>query len=458
VQPQIERYNPTPLLMSLDSKTQDDRPVTSVADLVQTFVGAERREGPLLLGLEHEKLIVAAGTDQPAPYAGPAGIGALLEGFKAKGFSSFSEAPGLPTIAMIRGSETLTLEPGGQFELSGSPFVTAREAHAQNVAHAADLAHIARQLGLIAVTLGYRPVGTVADMPWMPKSRYGAMRRTLGARGALALDMMLMTATGQASFDWRDEADCARKVELTCRISPLLVALYANSPLRAGQASGFQSFRSHVWTQVDPARCGYPQAMLDGGFSYARYVAWALEAPLLFLRRHGQYLTPNMTFGQLLQDGFEGRPATQADWADHLSTLFPEVRLKRVLEVRAADCNDVPMTGALGALMRGILYDKTALDEASLVVPRLTPDAHRELHAATQREGMRTKLHGVSVADAARDLVAIAKRGLGRIDALDVPVLEPLERVAAAGVSPAESVLADLQRGMPGLMGRRAVH
>lgn len=436
--------------MSLDSKA-DDRPISTVDELVATLRSAER-PGPLLLGLEHEKLIVTKDGAQAVPYESAGargGIGALLEGFGRYGWAPYREAPGLPIIAMQRGKETLSLEPGGQLELSGSPFATAREAHAENVRHAEELRWVADSLGLRAVVLGYRPFDTLSAMPWMPKSRYGAMRQTLGARGRLALDMMLMTATGQVSLDWKDEADCARKVELSARVSPLLVALYANSPLVGGQASGYLSYRSHVWSDVDAARCGYPDCLLDGSFSYRAYVEWALDAPLLFLRRDGQYLTPKLTFRQLLSQGYDGAPARLGDWVDHQSTLFPEVRLKRVLEIRAADCGSLGMTGALAALMRGLLYDETARADAWALVRAWSPAQVRALHEAAQRQGLSAPLGAGTLADLGKDVVAIARQGLLRLDPADAPLLAPLEQVAASGRSPAERVLAEAQRLAP---------
>lgn len=412
--------------MSLDGR-QSDAPLTSAASLRDTFVSAERRDGTGLIGLEHEKLIYPADSWQPVPYEGPRGIGALLGRFVAEGWEPFREAEGLPIIALTRGSVTVSLEPGGQFELAGAPHPTARAAHEENAEHLRDLERHTRALGLRVVTLGYRPHGTVAEMPWMPKSRYGAMRETLGAAGSHALDMMLMTATGQVSLDWRDEADCALKVTTAARLTPVTVALFANSSEVRGQPSGFQTYRSRVWNDVDPARCGTPAFMVDGSFSYARYVDWALAAPLLFLRRGGRYLTPKLTFGELLEGGFDGKPAIASDWVDHLSTLFPEVRIKRVLEIRSADCNDGAMTGALGALMRGLLYDSQALREASAVLPGV-PAINRALHLAAQRDGLDAKVDGHSVHSAAQQVVEIAKAGLMRLDPADAPLLEPLVR------------------------------
>ncbi len=426
--------------MSLDTAQGDSPPLRGLDDLLSYFRGGERATGGLV-GLEHEKFMFPRGSTEAVPYPGPQGIGALLAAFGARGWAEYREAPGLPIIAMTRGAATISLEPGGQVELSGSPFATARAAHAENLAHLADLREVAGGLGLIPVALGYRPFGTPAAMPWMPKSRYGLMRETLGQAGSHAHHMMLMTATGQVSLDWRDEADCARKVTAAARISPLLVGLFANSPLVDGRPSGYLSFRSRVWNDVDRSRCGFPPCLVDGSFSYRAYAEWALDAPMLFLRRAGHYLDPHRTFRRFMAEGFEGHPALASDWVDHLSTLFPEVRIKRVLEIRSADGNDAAMTGALVALMRGLLYDDGALEAAGKLLPFTGLDAHLALHHASQRVALAAPVGTRTAREAAAELLAIARAGLARLDPLDVPLLAPLEAIAAEGVTRAHRVL-----------------
>lgn len=427
--------------MSLDSQKTEDRPLTSLDELLEYFQSAERSDGQALIGLEHEKLIYPVGKATPVPYEGPEGIGALLRSFAANGYQEYREAPELPVIAMTKGRAALSLEPGGQFELSGSPFGSAREAQRENLEHLAELKANAAALGLRVVTLGYRPFESIGSMPWMPKTRYRVMRQTLGSRGTLAHAMMLMTATGQVSLDWKDEADCARKVIASARLAPVLVALYANSPLVEGKPSGYLSWRSRVWSDVDPTRCGYLAAMFDGSFSYRAYVEWALDAPMLFLRREGNYLNPKLTFRQLLAKGFEGTPAREGDWVDHLSTLFPEVRIKKVLEIRSADCVSAELTGALAALMRGLLYDSAALTELETALPKLPLPAHLELHTLAQREGLAGRFAGRTLAALAVEVVQIAERGLKRLDPADAPLLEPLLELARSGKSPAHRVL-----------------
>jgi glutamate--cysteine ligase len=428
--------------MSLDLKRAVAQPIASIDTLVDVLRAAEKPRAEHRLGLEHEKFVYPKDSAQPVPYEGPAGIRALLEKMAEGGsYEGFRETPDSPVIALQRGMETVSLEPGGQLELSGSPFFTAREAHAENLRHLSEAKAAAQALGLRLVALGYRPIVAPADMPWMPKTRYKVMRRTLPERGRLALNMMLMTSTGQVSLDWESEADCVRKTVLVARLAPLMVALFANSPLVEGKPSGWMSFRSRVWEEVDPTRCGYLPSFFDGSFSYRAYVEWALDAPLLFLRRRGEYLHPKLTFRQLLKEGFEGQPADMGDWTDHLSTLFPEVRLKKVLEVRGADCVSAEMTGGLAALWRGLLYDPGALDEAERLLPKLSFTEHLAFHDTARKQGLAGRLGQHELHRLAAEMVAIARRGLERLDPKDAPLVEPLARVAASGRSPAQAVL-----------------
>ncbi len=427
--------------MSLDREQPEVEPVSSVEALTRFFHSAERPRASHQVGLEHEKFIYPRAVALPVPYEGPSGIGALLAALARRGYQPFRESAEHPVIALTRGTSTISLEPGGQLELSGTPARSARMVHAENERHLSQLNDSCAELGLRPVALGYRPFGTTAEMPWMPKTRYTAMRETLGARGRLALDMMLMTATGQVSLDWSDEGDCVRKTVAAARLSPVIVALFANSPLVKGRPSGLMSYRSHVWTEVDPARCGYLPSMFDGTFSYRAYVEWALDAPLLFLRRRDRYLLPKMTFRQLLAQGFEGEPARHSDWVDHLSTLFPEVRLKKVIELRGADCVRLELTGSLAAMWRGLLYDATALSDAERLLPRFSYQQHLELAEAARKEGLRGTYQRLRFGDLGKALVETARAGLMRLDPLDAPLLEPLRRVAAEGRSPAEDVL-----------------
>jgi glutamate--cysteine ligase len=432
--------------MSLDREQPNARPIASVEELVAYFRGAERPRSEHQIGLEHEKLVYPVGSAAPVPYEGPRGIGALLAQLQPLGYEAFREAPDQPVIALTCGASTISLEPGGQLELSGKPTPTARAAHAENQRHIRQVKQACQSLGLRVVALGYRPHGTVNQMPWMPKTRYRAMRETLSRRGRLALDMMLMTATGQVSLDWADEADCVQKVTVVARLTPVMVALFANSPLAAGKRTGYMSYRSRVWSEVDPARCGYLPSMFDGSFSYRAYVEWALDAPLLFLRRGEAYLRPELTFRQLLERGFEGQPAFHSDWVDHLSTLFPEVRIKKVLEIRGADCVPTDLTGALAAIWRGLLYDPRALQEADRLLPQFSYQEHLQFHSAAREQGLAGSFRELSFAALAREMVGVARRGLARLDPEDAPLLDPLAELAESGHSLAERVIKESER------------
>lgn len=419
--------------MSLDAAQKESPVVSSVDDLVRWMARGERK-GPPLIGLEHEKILYRVSDGATVPYAGPHGVGAVFEGLTRFGWEPFRDVAGGPVIALTRGRATLSLEPGGQLELSGAPHANAQGCAEENRAHLDELRQVCAPLGLGAAAFGYRPFGALSDQHWMPKRRYEVMRRSLGARGAMAHDMMLMTATGQVSVDWADEAECAAMFTLASRAVPLFVALYANSPLKQGQPTGYLSWRSRVWTQVDAARTGFPPHAVDGSFSYRAYVDWALDAPLLFLRRDGEYLSPALTFRQFLAHGHDGQPARESDWVDHMSTLFPEVRLKRVLEFRSADCCNAAMTAGLAAALRGLLYDRAAR-EAGL---KLLPSRSAEKHTAQHEEAARLGLGAPGVASQCTELLEIAASGLKDDDAA---LLAPLLAVAKSGKSPAVAVL-----------------
>jgi len=284
----------------------------------------------------------------PVTYDGPRGVRALLERMQRFQFKPFME--GDHPIAMQRDGLSISLEPGGQLELSGRPSASIAEIHEENAHHIAQTNAIAAELGLCVLGVGYRPFGAVSEMPWMPKNRYMAMRRFLATKGSLAHDMMLMTGSTQASYDWKDEGDLALKLKASASVSPLVGAMFANSAIKDGTDSGYLSYRMHVWTDTDPDRCGLLSFYFDGKFSYRRYVDWALDVPVIFVRRNGQYLEPGgRTFRDLMRTGIDGQFPTLQDWDDHLTTLFPDVRIKRVVEVRSADACDLDMCTALAA-------------------------------------------------------------------------------------------------------------
>lgn len=442
--------------MSLDARTQETPPVRGTDDLVGWFRARERPREDWKVGLEHEKLVERAGTLDPVPYGGPGGIAEVLRAFGRFGYEAFEEDGRV--IAMQRNGLTVSIEPGGQIELSGRPFPDVHAVAAELDRHLAKCRDVARDAGVAFLAAGYRPWGTPGTVPWMPKNRYLAMRPFLAARGRLGPDMMAMTASAQASFDFSGERDLAEKLRVALAIQPAVVALFANSPVVRGRPSGWKSYRTAVWAETDPARSGLLPFAFEPGFEedpYRRYVEWALDVPMVFLRRGGLYLaTGGRTFRAFLAEGLEGERATLADWEDHLTTLFPDVRVKGVVEVRGADACDAEMTKALVAFWKGVLYDREARAWAWDAVKRWGVEERRTLGLAAGREGLAAVApDGRTLRELAGVLLDASAAGLcsqhacGQRGEDERVWLAPLEARAASGRSPADEALDALRRG-----------
>jgi glutamate--cysteine ligase len=303
------------------------------------------------------------------------------------------------------------------------------------------------------LSLGANPLHDVDEIPRIPKQRYAVMRRYLPAKGELAMHMMHLTATVQANLDYASEADMAAKMRTAMGVSPLVSALFANSSLYLGKPSGFVSRRVHIWRYVDPDRCGLLPFVFEPDFGYARYVEWALDVPVIFVLRGGRYRpTGGTSFRRLLAEGFEGSPATLQDWNLHLTTLFPEVRLKQFLEVRGADAVPPGLICALPALWKGLLYDEGAREAAWRLVASWSFAEREASLDAVARRGLRAEVAGRPVLGLARELVAIAREGLARIgdgsgeEPDERRFLLPLEEVVERGRSPGEEVLLRWER------------
>ena len=445
--------------MSLDNRPQESEPLTGMESLIDFFRAGEKPRERFRVGMEHEKIGLITGGHRPIPYTGPRGIEELLARLGRFGYEPFLEHD-RPIAATQPGGLCISLEPGGQLELSGRPFHCARDLAIELRRHLAIVRALGAELGHTWLGVGYRPFGLTADAEWMPKGRYGRMRERLSASGKLGLDMMTMTATVQASFDYSDEADMAKKLRGATAVSPIVTALFANSPLRHGRESGYLSFRAHVWLDVDPARCGPLEAAFKPGFGYSDYAAWALDVPMIFLRREGEYRDPRgATFRRFLTQGLDGERATLTDFEDHLTTLFPEVRLKRILEMRGADVGSPPMCAALPALWKGLLYDDDALAAAERLVPLPFPD-RLVLHEAVAREALSAKVNGHAVRELARELVDLAAAGLARQGGCgdEGALLDPLRAILEDGRCPAEVALAKLRGDFGGDAGRLVEH
>ncbi|MCA9530348.1 MAG: glutamate--cysteine ligase [Myxococcales bacterium] len=419
--------------------------------LLAPFYDAETPPDGWRVGTEAEKFGVHRRTGQPLSYDGDDGIVQVLHRLVERcGWRAEPEYDGGPVIALRRGQASVTLEPGGQLELSGAPLRTIHETRAELTDHLRELREACADLDVAWLGLGFHPTATQADLPWVPKLRYGVMREYLPTRGPMALDMMRRTCTVQANLDYADEADAMRKLRVSLRLSALLTAMFANSPFVEGVRTGERSHRAKVWLHMDPDRSGLlPFAWKEGG-SYRDYVEWALDVPMFLIKRDGGRILRNtgQTFRAFMRDGFEGTDATLADWRGHLMTLFPEVRLKNTLEIRGADSQGLDLACALPALCKGVLYDARALDAAEALAERFDYAAVEAARPAIAATGLAATLCGRRVAAWAGDLLEIAEAGLARIDDRDADGrdervhLAPLRALIEREATPADALLA----------------
>ena len=442
--------------MSLDRKIAESPPVRGLDDLVAWFREREHPAAEWRVGIEFEALAQAAGTTDPVPYAGPRGVEAILRAYSRFGYEPFEENG--RAIAAQKGGLTVSIEPGGQVELSGRPFQDVHAVAEELDRHLEIGRTIGSELGVEFLATGYRPWGSPETAQWVPKERYAVMRPFLSARGRLAPDMMSMTGSAQASFDFASERDAGEKLRVALAAQPAVVALCANSPVVRGAESGWQSYRTEVWNHTDPARCGILPFAFEPGFeedAYRSYAGWALDVPMVFLRREGRYIdTGGITFRRFLSEGLHGHRATLADWEDQLSVLFPEVRMKGVIEVRGADGVPPPMVKALAAFWKGILYSRESRDWAWDLVRRWSVAERVALRDAAGRQGLRAGTpDGRTLAALAVDLVDAAKLGLCRQGACgqkgeDERIwLAPFAERADAARSPADDALSAFRAG-----------
>jgi glutamate--cysteine ligase len=399
------------------------------------------------VGAEHEKIGILLPDGAAVPYHGERGIAALFARLQLRGWEPVRE--GREVIALGRGAERITLEPGGQLELSGDPLRDMREVKEEITDHLAELAAPSQELGIAWLGMGFRPFGELDDIEWVPKGRYAVMRAELPRRGTRGHEMMKRTATIQANVDYADEDDAERKLRAAMSVTSIVTAIFAASPIAGGRDTGFQSYRAHAWLDTDERRCGLLPFAFERGGAFRRYVDWALDVPLLFLYRDGQYREAGgASFRRFMTDGLDGQRATLEDWDTHLTTLFPEARLKRYLELRGADAGTLPMVLALPALWTGLLYDDAALAGATALTAGLAMADRQALRQAVPRQGLAARLpDGRSVRDVGRELVALAAAGLGRLAPGDVAYLDPLREIVETGRTVADRVREAFARG-----------
>jgi glutamate--cysteine ligase len=425
-----------------------DAPIRTKDDLLEVFFESADASRGLRIGPEQEKCGVFAAGFAPITYEG-ALMNVLVDLAAHHGWTTYREREGGPIIALNKGDANVTLEPGGQLELSGAPSLDVHAIMAEQRAHMRELEGGSERLGVRWLGIGFHPFARRDELHFVPKARYATMREYFPTRGSYGLDMMLRTCTVQTNLDYTSEADAMRKMRLSLAIAPLTTAMFANSPYVEGRPFGGVTMRGRVWLDVDASRTGLLPALWKKTARFEDYVAWALDAPMFVVHR-GEEFIPNtsQTFAEFLAQGKDGERATQADWRLHLNTLFPEVRLKRTIEIRSADSQGPALVAALPALYTGLLYDARALDELEALVESWTHDEVTALRSALCQHGLRTKFRGVALATDAAKLVDIARGGLSRRAVKDTEgrdeavYLEPLASLVSRAETPADALLA----------------
>ena len=430
---------------------EDTTPIVSARQLADYIAEGCKPAAEHRIGTEHEKFgfrrsAHATSSALSAPPYEPDGIRATLLGIAERGWTPIDENG--TSIGLKRGAASVSLEPGGQLELSGAPLETLHEVENELLRHYEDVRVAAAPLDLGFAPLGFHPLASRAEIPWMPKARYAIMRRYMQLTGQLGLDMMQRTCTVQVNLDYASEEDMRRKLRVSMLLQPVATALFANSPFTEGRPNGFLSARANVWTDTDADRTGMPAVMLEADFGFERYVDWLLDVPMYFLFRDGRYIDVagasfrDFMAGRLAVAG--GRQATVGDFADHMTTAFTEVRLKRFLEMRGADAGRADMMLAQSALWVGLLYDPAALEAAHSLVCSRPWQEFSALREVVARQGLSAAWRGGTLRDLSGDMVEIARGGLAARarpgpDGMDERrFLEPLRSIAAGAPTQAE--------------------
>jgi glutamate--cysteine ligase len=449
--------------MSTREESAPSALIGSRSDLVEWIAAGSKPKSAWRIGTEHEKFLYKTDTLEPVPYDGARGVRALFDRLiQRHGWQPILE--GETIIALKRPKEetgvaiggTVSLEPGGQFELSGAPRLSLHEVEAETRAHLEEVRGIGRELQIGMLGLGHSPTWTRAETPTMPKRRYAVMKRYMPTVGSRGLDMMYRTCTIQVNLDFADEADMVQKLRVSLALQPIATALFASSPLTEGRLNGFKSMRGEIWRDTDKSRTGNLPFAFEPGMGFERYVDYALDVPMYFIYRDGRYIdVAGASFRDFMagtlatksgRDELKGVVATIDDWSDHLTTLFPDVRLKRFLEMRGADSGPESHISALPAFWVGLLYDAQALAAAADLVRDWTREERDVMRATVPRHALATPFRNGRVLDLARKVLALSREGLARRNLRDhqgrdeTRYLQPLEAIVTSGVTVADEI------------------
>ncbi|HMM56355.1 MAG TPA: glutamate--cysteine ligase [Rudaea sp.] len=426
-----------------------ETPIANRDQLVEFIASGARPQDQWKIGTEHEKFGFRLDDLRPPTFEGGRGIGALLQGLTRFGWAPVREGDNI--IALARGDASITLEPAGQLELSGGQLDTIHATCCEVTSHLKEVKTVADELRLGFLGMGFQPKWRRDEMPWMPKGRYQIMRDYMPKVGSLGLDMMTRTCTVQVNLDFASEADMVKKFRVSLALQPIATALFADSPFTEGKPNGYLSYRSHIWTDTDRDRTGMLDFVFEDGFSFERYVDYLLDVPMYFSYRDGKYIDlAGKSFKKFLArklDELPGAKPTLKDWADHMTTAFPEVRLKKYLEMRGADGGPWNRLCALPAFWVGLLYDQTSLDAAWDLVKDFSMAERHALRDGVPKHALKLPFRNGTVRDLALEALKIAGNGLARRNRLnstganEAVFLEPLIEFAQANQTPAERKL-----------------
>ena len=424
-------------------------PVTSKAQLIGVLEGGAKPKSAWRIGTEHEKFPYRSKDFSTLRYEGPDGIRAFLTGLKRFGWEEVMEGDNLIALTQ-RGKGSVSLEPGGQVELSGAELDNVHQTCAELAEHLAQVKTVGDELGIGMLGLGFTPNWRREDIHWMPKGRYKIMREYMPKVGTMGIDMMTRTCTVQVNLDYSSEADMVKKTRVSLALQPVATALWANSPFTEGKPNGHLSLRGKIWQNTDPNRTGMLPFVFEDGMSYERYVDYVLDVPMYFVYRDGFIDASGQSFKDFMAGklpAYPGHKPTIADWTDHMSTAFPEVRIKSYIELRGADAGPWARLCALPAFWAGILYDESSLDAAWDIVKAWTAEEREQLRRDVPTQALKAKVRGRSVQEIALQLLEISRAGLRRRARLDAAGMDetgflvPLQEIAASGITPAERML-----------------
>ena len=424
--------------------TEKNTEIHHKTQLIEYFEQGSKPREKWGIGTEHEKFMFRKNNFKRLVYGPGRGINTILTEMQKLGWQPVTEAG--KTIGLIKNGASITLEPGGQFELSGENFKTVHETFRETKSHFDELNTICNAYGFFSLPMGVDPLTRREDVPWMPKERYRFMKKHMPTRGELGLEMMTNTASIQVNLDYASEADMVKKLRVAQALQPVATAIFANSPFSDEKPNGYLSYRAQIWDHTDPDRCGFLPFVFDECFGFEHWVDYLLDVPMYFISRDGNYLPANkITFREFLKGKHELKPVME-DWNTHVSTVFPDVRLKQFIEMRGADAGCMSHIAALSALWVGLLYDDHSLNKAYELISNWNVKTILELRAQVPQKGLNAKAGPLHAGTIAKKMYCMAAEGLERRAASlgiedESRFLEPVREITETGITQAEQLL-----------------